>query len=308
MISRLRLIRSLFAPAPAAAGPIDLQDEIAAAAARFGAWVGQGRVDACPVAVESLPGAERAVETLLSTRPGEPLPEAATSDAAAFLGEVVRALHGGHWGEDPLFGLALLDVGGLPGVRFLPLALVEKKHHLGTGLSWTRFFETLPARLEGERARPMADPGPVLPRLLAGGSPVAAVQRETAAFGRAWQARFGSPLVLSLQGVRELERFLRSQFFVCGLSPEALVQAGLFVGEVGRGLFGGEWDLSEAQRTGEPARIALSWPELPCYPAGRVLRLMTEQPEGEALDEYLRLIPAARRELRGPASGPPSPS
>ncbi|MBX3729671.1 MAG: hypothetical protein KF858_10845 [Candidatus Sumerlaeia bacterium] len=304
MIPRLRLIRSLFEPAPPPGQPPALEDEIAAGAGRFGAWVGRGRANACPVAADSLPAAERAVEALLAARPGEPLPEEAASDAAAFLGEVVRVTHGGHWGDDPLFGLALLDVGGLPGARLLPLALVEKKRQLGTRLSWTRFFETLPARLDGERTRPMADPGPMLPRLLAAESPVGAVQREAAAFGRAWQDRFGSPLVLSLQGVRELERFLRSQFFLCGLPPDAFVQAGLFVGEVGRGLFGGEWDFAEARETGEPARIALRWPELPYYPVGRVLRLLTDQPEGEALDEYLRLIPAARKELRGTAPEP----
>src|SRR5690606_24158744 len=197
-------------------------------------------------------------------------------------------------------------VDGMPGLRLVPLAMAEKTWELRENLSLAQFIENLPARLDQERRwltyqvgnRPSSEE---IARDLAetsAGRELAKAQEYVRNFGDWWKTRFGFPLPLTLQGVRELERFIRSQFFLFSLHEETLAQFGFFIGEVGRGLFEGEWNFDELREGGHPSRVALAWPELSYYPIGRIYKMFTERQESDALDEYLRLIPSARHELR----------
>lgn len=298
----LQRLKTFFARQHPATPAASLDAELREGAARFAAWAEDVTKQPCPVAWEGLATGEQALEILRREAP-DGLSEQAASDAAAFFGEAARAQLGGTWREDALLGVVLAAVGNVEAARLVPMALVEKKWELAASLSLARFFASIDERLVRERAFRVRwqPPGPSAAQLIAQtpqGRELVTARELTERFNAWWKARFGMPPALSLQGVRELERFLRSQFFLVMLEEDRLAEAGVFLGEVGRGLFQGEWDFAEARGPDGTARVALLWPELPYYPVGRVLRLVTERPEGEALDEYLRLIPSARAEMR----------
>ena len=283
----------------------DLDEMIRHGAERFAQWLAEQTGRNAPIAPKSAEILDEAIEKArrAENATGE-ISHQLASDCASFIGEVIRTRHGGEWEEDGLLGLVLRGPGGMPGAAAVPLAIAEKKWELGAQLNVARFFETLPDRFEKERrysgyhAAPGPPPREIAGQLLQGDDAGAAASRAAGEFQAFWKQRFGIALPLSLQGVRESERFLRSHFFLFALHEETLVQMGLFLGEAGRGLFQGQWDFSELAGSHDPARAALVWPELPYYPVGRVYKLLIERPESASLDEYLRLIPSAREELR----------
>lgn len=277
-------------------------DEIARAAQRFAQWASRAAGQPIAPRIEDIAAAEERFAHAARQPGASGTPEAMLSDFAAYLGECGRAAHGGAWREDPLLGLVLVEVAGLPVVRLVPLAMAQKKAELGTELSLARFFETLPERLKRERphAAPPEPPEDLAAQLAGGkwGTEQAAADAMARQFLAFWKTRHGLPLPMTLQGVREAERFLRAQFFLCTLPERTIAAMGFFVGEVGRGLFDGRWDFAELRAGGDVSRAALAWPELAYYPVGKVFKLLIEQPEGESLDEYLRLIPSARKTMR----------
>ncbi len=259
------------------AGP---EDPYAAAARRFRDWMPSSNDNVYTRADAALDAFDRAAfhESLLA-------------DLAAFLGEAVREEHGGDWRDAPLHGPVVQGLGDIPQAVYHPLALAEKKAADRSRFSLAGFHATLPRRLEAEATKPQPTPASS-----ATGGPPAAVARDASEQLRAfWNQRFRVTLPLSLTGVRELDGFLRSHYFISLLPESFLFNAGCLVGEVARGLFGGEWAWNEHPR---PDRIALRWPELDYYPVGRIYKMMTARPEGEPLDEYIRLVPSARAELR----------
>lgn len=257
------------------------------------------------LATRDVAAVDALIERERAKHQGEP-PQELLSQCAAFLGERLREAHGGAWREDDRFGVALAGAGGIAHGMAFPLAMAEKKWELGEKLKLAQFFANLPAGFERERVRSGYGDGRALTRWeiaerVAGVEPgreTWMAQASAEAFRAFWRARFGAEVALSLQGLREAERLLRSQFLMLTLREETLVQLGFFAGEIARGLYGGEWDFAEARTTRDPARCAMRWPELPLYPIGRTFKLLTERPEGEALDDFVRLVPSARRELR----------
>lgn len=263
-----------------------LQDEARQGGVRFLSWAMGRGVDG--EAVELL---DRALESL---KPAESAGEELVADAAAFLGEQVRATHGGAWGEDPLLGVVLRGVGGLPLARLRPLEAVELKLRDPGGMALGAFVAKLPERLAVEelhrdylsRSEPR-EPAFLAERL----DPATMAQAQAAAFRMFCQGRLGADLPPTLVAVQELDRWLRTHYLLCTVREETLWQAGFFLGEVMRGLFGGAWRL-DAPR---PDGVALAWPEIALYPVGRVFKMLQECPTVEPLDEYARMVPAARR-------------
>ncbi len=304
----LKLLKYLFgaceAPPPSEAHP----DMLAASADRFARWLAKRlNRDEVPCTPESIALLDPAIEEIKETLVGVPsLPESLASDCAAFIGEAIRHQWGGRWGDHPLFGLSLHECGWLGTVVLNPLGMVHKKWELGSKLSLARFVETFPDRLAEEarqslyRERQVPGLGEIAHDLNGVDcvETMIRARRFAGEFQFFWKSRFHADLPLSLVGTREVERFLRGQFFLLTLHAETLVHMGFYVGEVGRELFGGEWDFAPAILDRDPTRVALKWPELDYYPVGKVFKLLTEQPENEALDEYLRLIPSARQQLR----------
>ncbi|MDX1972589.1 MAG: hypothetical protein SFY68_08675 [Candidatus Sumerlaeia bacterium] len=224
------------------------------------------------------------------------------NNAAAFLGELVRNRFGGEWHTHRLFGLSLVNIGAVEGFVFSPLHLVEKKSELGAGLSLERVLGMIPQRIDAAKADRIrfgfssASLEQVLERLLSGNAAInvrAALLCEELL--RQWPERFGRPLVRSLVGIRELDTFLKSQHFLFSFDEELLARLGIFVGEVIRGLYGGEWTYSG---TGDTEALSLEFPELALHPIGKVYKLLSIQKNGESLEEYLRLIPSARQAMR----------
>lgn len=282
-----RLLERLFPPKPATPPPRTLEEEIAALAARW---------------AEAHPGpAGAAIDARFEAlrREGATPDEETLAMAAAALGEDARRAHGGAWREDPFLGLVLADLGGVANVRLRALDAVRKKAQLGAAFRMEGFAAKLPERIAAERAlaeyhATPTDMGALLDAMRrSDADPL----REGAGAWRAfWKARFGQEIPFNLRMAKEMDAFLRTHYLVFALHEATLAHAGLYIGEVARGLFGGEWQPLGA---GEEAhRLALAWPELRYYPIGRVCRMLTECPEGEGLDEYVRLIPAARKELR----------
>lgn len=234
------------------------------------------------------------------TGSGEALPESFAADAACFLGEEFRKRHGGAWEDSPLWGPHVRGFGGLPEGRFHPMAIAEKKWEAGKSFTLAAFFTSLPPRIEAEQGKP-ASTAPTAAEYanrLRGKTGDDALREAGAIvedFRGFWRSRVGMSPPLSLMGVREVDGFLRSHYFVSFLGDGHLVQAGIFVGEVGRGLFEGVWDFTRLESAD---RAALRYPELEYYPVGRIYKMMTERPSADPLDEYLRLIPSARAELR----------
>ncbi|MDX2175057.1 MAG: hypothetical protein SF028_01160 [Candidatus Sumerlaeia bacterium] len=259
------------------------------ASQRYAEWLSRARNRTIAPGMAALDDAEESITELLALP--EP-PAQGLSDAAAFLGESLRAECGGAWREDARWGLVLGAVGGVRCFRFRPLEAVEKKRELGPAFALAGTLRLLPERVEKERA--LGEPFPGAPAPPPG--PAEAAAAWATWFGDGWRARFGQPLAPNLRGVRELDRYLRTQYLLMTAPDSAFAGAGFFLGEVARGLFGGEWRPWPAE---EPWKAALAWPELPYYPAGRVFKMLSELPEAEPLDEYVRLVPSARKELRG---------
>jgi len=280
---------------------LTVAERIAEDAERFSASV-KARTGKSP---DGTPGTTGLIdEALEAERKGAKPTEEQLSACASYLGEIVRKKHGGRWVDDDLLGLVLQDMNTVPYVSFVPLAMAQKKWELGEGLKIARFFETLDERLDQENQYLMYLQSPtdtmekIAVDLMAAEKPNDSARAAAERFRKFWQDRFKQPIPLTLQGAREAERFLRSHFFLFALHQETLVRMGFFLGEIARGLHEGEWDYTEVRDTHDPARAALRWPELPYYPVGRVMKLVTEQPETETFDEYIRLVPSARKELR----------
>jgi len=243
---------------------------------------------------EPVQAVEQFIESKRGSEGSSPGAELA-SDLAAFLGEHARFLVGGKWDEDPLFGLSVVQPGGLAHGVLGPYQIVRKKWQLGDGLSLRNFFKNLQGHLEVNAHRtstPLAN------------AENAEVADEEFAAATAEQARatlsrdLGTEVPATLVGLRSAERWLREHFLVRTAPIDDFDRVGFLVGEVMRGLYGGEWSLGKARQSGHWADAALVYPELPFFPVGRVLKLLAEQPEGNGLDDYARLVPAARRDLR----------
>lgn len=298
-----RLLALLRPPEPArVVVPPTLQEEVAAGAERFRALL----------VAEGLSTDAAGADALLERRrPDHPdrVPEELLSDAAGFLGEEVRRTPaGGIWHEHPRLGIVLGGLAGVPWGKLLPLPVVERKWRRGAAFRLQDFLASLDRRLVAEKAKAATEDPAGFEEAAVRGSlaalpPDEAVAAQVRLLADFWRARYRTELPLSLVGVRELDGFLRSHSFVNFLPDAVPLRAGLYVGEVGRALFGGTWVTDAA----EPERCALRHPELDFYPVGRVLRMLTEFPDGDPLDEYLRLIPSARAELRKQGDPLPNP-
>lgn len=303
----LRFLKRLFIggpPPPLPSRPGVGLTELEKAAHRFADWVSDRAGRTIYIGFNALQDVDRELDRLRDdTTPSTALQESLAVDAASFVGVAARRELGGSWEEDPVFGLILRFPGGRGLVKLRALDLVQKKWELGGALSLKKFFEKLPDRLVAECALPAWNKSPDISSLdfakrVAGKSPREAAELAadfTNQFRDAWMARFGRELPLSLSGVRELDKFLRTHYLVTAVSEEQLIGAGFFLGEVTRGLFDGEWDFREAE---DATRAALVWPEIKYYPVGRIYKMITALPEGEPLDEYVRLVPAARKEMK----------
>ncbi len=268
-----------------------LEVSIEAAADRFRGWLGDEGGIALARADEKL--------NQLHELKGDP-GEAVAGDGAAFLGEALREAHSGEWVEDSVYGLVVAGVGGIGHGKFLPLNVIEHKLRVGPGWSLEKLFESIPARLDAERKLPipvMQDPAEIAARLrgMDAGQCAQTAAEYSERFRQFWRARFPVELPLSLTGVREVDGFLRSHYYLNFLGDVQLIEAGFFLGEVARGLFEGEWKFSESKAAED---AALVWLEIEYFPIGRIYKMMTEQPTGEPLDEYIRLVPSARKEMR----------
>jgi len=277
----------------------DLAGAASEAAARFDVWLASKRADG-----SGMEGADGALNDLLAAaKPGDGLHEVLGNDLAAWLGETVRRAQGGAWQDHPFYGSVIAAPGDIPIGRVIPAAIVERKFAAGAKYSLPTFFATLESRFAAERKRAAAPvaAAPSVDDLTARLRGLSAAEASAAAIEKAnlwrswWKARTRADLPVTLLGVREVDGFLRSHYVVNFLDEVDLIQAGFFLGEVCRGLFQGDWDLRDLPSMD---RAALHYPELDYYPVGRILKMMSERPEGSQLDEYVRLIPSARKELR----------
>lgn len=273
-----------------------LRDEVQRGATRFREWVEAAHPDNRG---NILPAIDHALETYPRPEDGE-LPTALLSDAASAYGEILREKFGGEWIEDDLTGVVLSGSGGIPRCRLLPLSAIERKAAAPDTFSLEKLTDSLAGRLEAEKKSPPW-PGGTAKEVFAplagksGNEAQGAAQSMAQEFRDHWAKRHGAPLPLSLMGVRQLDQMIRTHYFACFLTGGDLLHAGVYLGEVGRGLFEGEWDFTNIQ---DPHLAPLRYPELDYYPIGRLFKMLTTHPEGEPLDEYLRLIPSARKELR----------
>ncbi|MEQ8822430.1 MAG: hypothetical protein RLY93_19520 [Sumerlaeia bacterium] len=313
----LKFLKNLFGKSPSPdAEPADLPSLMARDAQRFAAWVSERTGEAnVTVGAESVALAEKALEQAREEAKGKletpdpealrgALPENLASDAAAFFGEAACLAHGGLWIEHGLMGLVLGEFGSIYNGHLVPLAMVQKKWELGPELSLSRFYATLPERIDLEsqsldyHQTPALDPKEMGKEILMTGlqDPNAPGVELTQEFQKFWKSRFKADLPVSLQGVREVDRFLRSHFFLYALHEETLIQAGFFLGEVGRGLYEGAWHMDNVADGNNPLKAELVWPEITYYPVGKIYKFMTEREE-QTLDEYLRLVPSARKAM-----------
>jgi hypothetical protein len=232
--------------------------------------------------------------------PADP-PEHLISNAAAALGMEWRQRLGGEWAPDPLAGLVLRAPRGLDACSLVPLAAVERKLRQRGRFSLAELTESLERRLDAEAGR-TPWPGVVGAQFcqslkgLTGTPAQEAAHQFAEDFRDKWKESVGASLPFSLVGVREVDRYLRTQYYVRFMSEGNLALAGFFVGEVARGLFSGAWNFENLPAIED---AALRWPEIDYHPVGRIYKMMSTWPDGEALDEYVRLVPSARAELRG---------
>ncbi len=224
-----------------------------------------------------------------------PLP--LVENTAAFIGERFIKKFGGEWAEDETYGMIISSFQGKDS-GFDPFALSERAWEIGERNFLGSFFSAVPKRLSHEKKiRPEWTEAQKKFREILNGKELdnGSIVRIIEVFRDNWEACFGRELPLSLIGLKELDKYLQSHYILNFLSIEELIAAGLYTGEIGRQLFGGEWIIPESKRSD---RIALRYPELDYFPVGRIFKMMTEKPEKEPLDEYIRLIPSARKELR----------
>ncbi|CAN5278802.1 hypothetical protein BH09SUM1_BH09SUM1_32880 [soil metagenome] len=240
---------------------------------------------------------DRALESIRGSDADAALPNQIANDAAAYLGEALRKDYPeAVWREDEMYGLHLANLANMPHARFLALHATQKKWELRDKLSLAKFLESAPARIEAESKLPhLSQTSDIKWQGRIGEEARSAAEHHAQAFRKYWSDRHQSELPPTLLGVREMDKFLRSNYLLNFLGEEQLIAAGFFLGEVARGLFGGHWDFS---RSSNRINAALVYPELEFYPVGRIFKMMTEQPEGEPLDEYVRLIPSARKAVR----------
>jgi hypothetical protein len=240
----------------------------------------------------------RAIDAFIERRSKDPQAAASAdllSDLAALLGGHVRSTVGGQWGDDPLFGLSILQPRTLPHAVIGPLQAIRKKWQLGEGLKLANLVANLPSHLNAQARRPESPPL-VIPQ---SGMDESAFAASCAKQACTFIARdLGVDIPMTLVGLRHAERWLRGQFLVRTVPLADLHRLGFLLGEVMRGLYGGKWSFDQARQTADLADTALIQPELPFYPLGRVMKMMLEQPEGNGLDEYVRLVPAARKGMK----------
>jgi hypothetical protein len=286
------MFKNLFRPVFLPAAP-SLDVEIRAAAHRCVARLRDNQLDPTQVIASVESFIERAIAEGTSAPPPELL-----SDLAALLGEHVRPTAGGVWAEDPLYGLSLVGVGSIPHAVLGPYQIVRKKWQLGPRLSLQSLFANLPRHLL-QVPREERTPLPPPETLSVEDDAEVSFAKEQALQARTRiAAQIGNDVPLTLVGLRSAERWLRSHFLVRTAPLDDFHRLGFLLGEVMRGLYGGRWDFADARRTGDWAHAALVFPELPFLPLGRILKMLLEQPEGNGLDEYVRLVPAARTDMR----------
>lgn len=273
------------------------EDGFRAAAERFASWAAKASGRSVAVDVESLAVVDEVLARFVAENAGRAIPAALGQDAVIYLGEVIREAFGGVWRE----GGALLNPVGITGCGGLEESIVYTgelvEARLTRGFSLAGFVAALPKRFVAEREKRGALEG----NIGDAADPVEAAAAITGLFREFWQRRYKVALPVSLTGVREVDGFLRSHYYVRFVDYRTLLAAGFFLGEVGRGLFGGDWVFEDSPR--EDRAFLLRYPELDYRPIGRVLKMMDERPEGEALDEYIRLVPSARAELRKQGRG-----
>lgn len=298
----IKFIRHLINPEDnAKSQSTTLHELLFEAADRFAEWISDATGDDAAVSADSVAAMDRALEEgITGAGKGAPLPEEMASDAASFLGEAARRRWGGHWVEGPRYGLVLQGCAGIPTAKLMALPLIEKKWQLGSEFSLAGFFQALEKRFEAEKQHPhQLEPyrDEIKPRLAGKTGPEAQSEADALSqeFRAYWKERFKVSLPLSLTGVRELDGYIRSNYYINFLTENQVAQAGFFVGEVTRGLFEGNWNFEGLDQI---ERAALQYPELSYYPIGRLYKMLTERPEREPLDEYIRLLPSARKELR----------
>ena len=280
---------------------MDLAGAAAEAAARFDAWLATRTTQ--PPSIDSADVALN--EFLAAAKPGEGLHEVLGNDLAAWLGERLRQAHGGTWQDHSFYGSVIAAPANIAHGRVIPAAIVERKFAGAAKYSLPTFFATLQPRFAAEQKRATAPVAatPSVEELTQRLRGLSADEARAAAIEKAnlwrawWKARTRADLPLTLLGVREMDGFLRSHYVVNFLDEVDLIRAGFFLGEVCRGLFEGAWDLRDLPTMD---RAALHYPELDYYPIGRIFKMMSERPDGAPLDEYVRLIPSARKELRKP--------
>jgi len=224
------------------------------------------------------------------------------SNASAYLGELVIEKFDGEWIDDHLFGYVVENIGDSNNLSFSPSHLIQFFLTSKGKVSLSRILGSLPERIKQSKK--------IEEKILASWGAL-----DHFFFARLWNEKkaltpsilckqlqddfekaFDRKLVLSLEGVKELERYLRSQFFFCELTEDFLYRAGFFVGEVARQLFQGTWKFDQDTEL-ETSRFVLQYPEISYYPVGRVFKFLVTQPMDEHLDEYIRLIPSARKEM-----------
>ncbi len=254
------------------------------------------------------PATEGDIDTRISALTKDDFTDTFLSGLAAWTGERLRTKHGGSWSEDSAHGLVLSGVLGVAHVRAFPLAIAIHKTAKSDTFSIQTFMNNVDEGLRREKA--FTEYHSSAPSALDGhgfeNTPTTA--RELAeSFRSFWLMRFGRPLPPSLHGVRQMDSFLRSQYLFATVRDETIAQSGFFLGEVARSLFQGEWDFTKARETGAAKDAALCWPEIDLYPIGRIYKMLTERPDADPLDEYIRLIPSARSELRKTANNEETP-
>jgi hypothetical protein len=269
--------------------PPEHQSPVEEAAHRFAQW----STGEAAVKIDDLDRIDQAINEKRITQGEGEMSEAFASEFASYLGELARQHFGGQWTEDPRFGYCLCDFSEMKPGRFFPLSLAEIKWESGESFKLTTFFKTLEKRLEAEKNKSVGES--VCEEDFLNNTEGNIGQKGTEQFRAFWKDRFGVNLPITLLGVREVDGFLRSHYIACFLTDFQLITAGFFIGEVARGLFEGEWIKEKA---GTIEKTALRFPELDYYPIGRIFKMMTEHPAGDPLDEYIRLIPSARRELQ----------
>lgn len=279
----------------------ELETEIARAAQQFAFWAKE-----LDCSLNETFADIREIEGLLEGLPQrfneQALREQTINGVASYLGVLVQKHFGGRWREHEVLGISLCTLKGIDGLCFSPRHLVEKKWALRKNLSIERILASIPKHVAGvEQDRqnyPFNSAGleSFLQKLQEEKTPLAVrcslIAQELSTH---WGERFGKPLPRSLVGVRELDLFLKGQFFVFSCDHHFLFRMGVFLGEVARGLYGGEWGIEKEEAV---TALKLRYQELALSPVGKIYKTLSKQTEGETLEEYLLLVPSAREELR----------